>query len=165
MADYERSTTATRLDGLPDVLRAAVQDQVDRRLLTVPADSPAFVSHNRRLKRSGFLRRATGSGDPDPEHWVAVVIGPKDVVVAVHGEQRGTSTMTLRLEDADVADLAAQYGDLAPKVDDHGVSIVGFPVSVEGGATGRGSFFVGLGAPDGEAASAALREAVRAAKA
>ena len=71
------------------MLRAAVQDQVDRRLLTVPVDSPAFVSHNRRLKRSGLLRRATGTGDPDPEHWVAVVIGPKDVVVAVHGEQLG----------------------------------------------------------------------------
>jgi len=81
----------------------------------VPADSPAFVSRNRRLKRSGLLRRANGSGDPDPEHWVALVIGPKDVVVAVHGERRGTSTMTLRLEDGEAASAALRAAVRAAK--------------------------------------------------
>jgi hypothetical protein len=50
------------------------------------------------------------------------------------------------------------------ELDDDGVTITGFPVSVDGG-TGRGSFFVGLGPPDADDARAALTEAIRAAKA
>jgi hypothetical protein len=47
---------------------------------------------------------------------------------------------------------------------DDGVSVTGFPTSV-GGTTGRASFFVGLGPPDGGDARVALEDAVRRAKA
>jgi hypothetical protein len=48
--------------------------------------------------------------------------------------------------------------------DPEGVTVTGFPVAVEG-VSSRGSFFLGLGAPDGERARAALTAAVRQARA
>jgi hypothetical protein len=160
MADYERSTRATTVAALPEPLRTAVAERVEGLLLTVPDDAPAYVTHNVRLKKGGLLRRATGSNDPDTEHDVAVIVGPRDVLVAIHGEQRGTSVLAVRLEDAEVSDLSA----LGVAVADTGVTIAGFPTSSEG-VVARGSFFVGLGAPDGDAAAEAVRAAVRAAKA
>jgi hypothetical protein len=44
------------------------------------------------------------------------------------------------------------------------VTVAGFPVSGYG-ASGRGTFFVGLGEPDGSTARAALEDAIRTAKA
>ena len=73
------------------------------------------------------------------------------------GAQRGTTALVARLDDVHTEDL--------PGIGDQGVSINGFPVSAAGGGTGRGSFFVGLGPPEGEAAHAALESAIRAAKA
>ena len=88
------------------------------------------------------------------------MLGGQDVIVATYGEQRGPAVLAARLEYIDVGSpldrQAAAQGD-------EGVTVTGFPVSVEGGS-GRGSFFVGLGAPDGEAAREALLDAVRRAK-
>jgi hypothetical protein len=132
-------------------------------MLTVPGGAPAFLTHSRRLKRSGMLGRLTRTADPDTEHLTALVIGPSDVLVATHGEQRGTAVLHARLEDAEVTSLAGLVQATGASVEDDGISITGFAVSVEGG-TGHGSFFVGLGAPDGDAGREALEHAIRAAK-
>src|SRR4029079_14832117 len=124
---------------------------------TVAGDAPAFLTHSRRLKQPGLLARMTGSADKDTEHRTALVIGAKDVVVCTHGEQRGTAVLTARLEDVDTEDK------LAAMRNDSGRVVNGCPVS-GGGGTGRGSFFFGLGDPDGDAAKAALDSAIRAAK-
>jgi hypothetical protein len=166
MGDYERSTTATTLERLPEPLRGAVLQRVEAALLTVPPDARAFLSHNKRLKGGGFLRRVA---DKDAEHFVALVIGPRDVLIGIHGEHRGTSVLNARLEDVETMDLAARLRAANPKLAeaaalaDDGVEIVGFSVSAEG-QTSRGSFFFGIGDPDGAAARAALDEAIRAAK-
>ena len=161
MADYDRSTTATTLDALPAPIRDAVLERAAATQLTLAPGAPAYLTRSRRLRKPGVLGRLTRTADPDVEHLTALVLGDKDVLVATHGELRGTAVLAARLEDVDVGPpvdrLAADRGD-------EGVTVTGFPVTVEGGA-GRGSYFVGLGGPDGERARAALDAAVRRAKA
>ena len=161
MGDYERSTSSSTLAALPEAIRAAVRERAEAVQLTLAEDAPAFLTHSRKVKKSGLFGRLTGTGDPDTEHLTAVVIGQRDLIAVTHGEKRGTAVLTARLEDVDVGSsidrMAAERGD-------EGVTLTGFPVSVEG-VTSRGSFYVGLGPPDGDAARAALEGAVRAAKA
>jgi hypothetical protein len=156
--DYERSTHATTLAELAEPLRSAVRAKADAQQLTVADDAQAFLTHSRRLKKPGLLARATKTGDPDTEHDAVLVIGGRDVLICTHGEHRGTVVLTARLEDVDTEDK------LAAMRNDSGISVNGFPVSGGEGA-GRGSFFFGLGAPDGDAAKAALDSAIRGAKA
>jgi|GEM_PF-6947399 len=162
MGDYERSTAATTLAALPAPILAAIRAKAEAEQLTLADDASAFLTHSRRRRRSGLLARVTGSGDPDPEHQTALVIGARDVLVCTSGVKRGTTALTARLEDAGVSALSA-LGAAATKAQDDGMSVSGFPVST-GGVTGRGSLWVGLGAPDGEAARAALADAIRRAK-
>jgi hypothetical protein len=159
VADYERSTTSTTLGRLPEPLQGAIRARIESASLTVPTDAAAFVTLSKRLRKPGLLSRLSGTGDKDTEHLTALVLGPKDVLVGIHGEQRGTSVLAARLEDVEITPL----GDLLGSTGDDGVSVTGFPVSVEG-SSGRGSVFVGLGPPAGKAAKAALDEAIRAAK-
>jgi hypothetical protein len=152
--DYRRATTQTTLPGLPAPIRAAILAKAESTQLTVAADAPAFLTHNVRVRK----RRLFGPKDPDAEHHVALVIGARDILVCRHGENYGTVALTCRLEDATVAGpmLAAEGED--------GVSITGFPGSAAG-VSAAASYYVGLGAPDGEAAKAALTAAVTQAKA
>lgn len=161
MADYERSTTSTSLDGLPEPIRAAVLAQAEATQLTLAEDAQAFLTRSRRLRKPGLFARLTGTADTDTEHLTALVLGAKDVLVATHGERRGTAVLTARLEDVEVGSTADR---LAAEMGEEGVTVTGFPTSVEG-TTGRGSFFVGLGPPDGPEARVALEDAVRRAKA
>jgi hypothetical protein len=151
MSDYERSTTAATLSTLPEPIQGAVRAKAEQLLLTIAADAPAFLTHSTRRKKRLF------GGDPDKEHLTALVIGAKDILVSTHGEKRGTAVLHTRLDGAEVSTLA-----LAPAED--GMSVTGFHTSGPDGG-GRGSFYVGLGAPDGDAARQALTEAIRAAKA
>jgi hypothetical protein len=161
MADYAHTTTAATLASLPDPLRTAVLERATAAQLALAPDAPAYLTHSRRLKKPGVFARLTATADRDTEHLTALVLGRNDVLVATHGNQRGTAVLAARLEDVDAGSpidrLAATRGD-------HGVTVTGFPVAVAGDA-GRGSFFVGLGAPAGQRARAALNAAVRHAKA
>jgi hypothetical protein len=157
---YERSTTSTTLDGLPDPIRAAVRARAEASQMTVATDAPAFLTRSRRLRKPSLFERLTGSGK-DTEHLTAMVLGAKDVLVATYGERSGTVVLTARLEDVEVGSTADR---LAAEIGEDGVTVTGFPTTVEG-TTGPGSFFVGLGAPDGPEARAALEGAVRRAKA
>ncbi|HYH58790.1 MAG TPA: hypothetical protein VD790_06175 [Thermoleophilaceae bacterium] len=163
MADYDRSTATIRLDALPGVLRDALTEHAAARQLTL-GDTTVFLTTSRRLKKPGLVARMTGAGDPDSEHLTALVIGARDVLVGIHGEERGTSVLSARLEDVTVAGLADQLAGTGIDVDDTGVTINGFAGSVEGVAR-PGSFFFGLGPPDVAWARRALEDAVRAAKA
>jgi hypothetical protein len=156
-SDYARTTTATSLGALLSAIRDAMTGHAEARMLTVEAAAPAFLTHSRRLRKPGLLARMTGSGDKDTEHLTAIALGPRDLLVCTHGEQRGTTVLSARLEDVGIDNLT-----LAPAGD--GMSVSGFATTVEGQAR-VGSYYVGLGAPDGDAAREALREAVRAAKA
>ncbi len=165
MQDYERTTRATTLGDLPEPLRSAAVDEIESASLAVPSDSRAFLTHNRRLRKGGLFARATGIADKDPEHDTALVIGPRDVVVVVSGEHRGTTVMHARLEDAETGHgLGERFAAVPAEVLADGVEITGFPVSGYG-TSGRGTYFVGLGSPDGDAARVALDDAIRAAKA
>jgi hypothetical protein len=155
--DYDRSTIATSLEGLPDPIREAIVAHAQSRMITLQPDARAFVTRSRRLRKPGLLARMTGTGDTDAEHLTAMVIGPRDLLLGTHGAERGTAVLSARLEDVGLDSLTlAAAGD--------GMSVSGFGTSVDG--HGRvGSFYVGLGAPDGDDAREALREAVRVAKA
>jgi hypothetical protein len=150
-SDYARSTTSTTLAGLPPAIRDALTTHAEARLLTVGADAPAYLTHSTRLRKRLF------GGDKDREHFTAFALGPRDLLVCTHGEQRGTSVLSARLEDVAIEELS-----LAPAGD--GMSVSGFATSTEGQAR-VASYYVGLGAPDGDAAREALRDAVRAARA
>jgi hypothetical protein len=154
--DYQRSTEALTLGGLPEAIRAAIRDRADSRQLTIADDAPAYLTHSVKLKKSGLFSRMTKTADPDTEHDTALVLGPKDVYVCTSGAHRGISVMVARLEDVHLDDL----GGLLDTKD--GMSVNGFPVS---GEEARGSLYVGLGAPAGERARGALEEAIRRAKA
>jgi hypothetical protein len=162
--DYERSTRALTLAALPDPVRTAILERATGAQLTVAEDAPAYLTRSRRLRKPGLFARLTGTADRDAEHLTALVLGAKDVLVATHGERHGTSVLAARLEDVEVGTVADRLVAAGAARADEGVSVTGFPVTVEGG-TGRGSFFVGLGPPDGETAWAALEAAVRRAKA
>jgi hypothetical protein len=164
MSDYERATTSMTLGELPEPIRAAIREKADTFHLTVAGDAPAFLTHSRKLKRSGLFGKLMGSSDPDKEHYTALVLGAKDVLVATHGEKRGTAVLSTRLEDADTSSLSERLSAAANVSTDDGMSVNGFPVSGVDG-NGRGALYVGLGAPDGVAARTALVEAIRAAKA
>jgi hypothetical protein len=87
-----------------------------------------------------------------------------DLLVATHGERSGTAVLVARLEDLELGSLTAtlRARDMdVPETD--GVDVTGFAVSGPDG--GRGSYHVGLGPPAGEAARAALEQAIRAARA
>jgi hypothetical protein len=157
VSDYQRSTQAATLGALPEPIRAAIKARAESRHLTVADDAPAFVTHSVRLRKSGLFSRMTKTADPDTEHDTAMVLGPKDVYVCTHGEHRGTTVLVARLEDVHLDD---RLGALRDEKD--GISINGFPVS---GEEGRASYYVGLGAPAGEAARSALADALRRAKA
>jgi hypothetical protein len=157
VSDYARSTTATSLEGLPDSIREAIVEHAQARMLTLQPDAHAFLTHSRRIRKPGLLARMTDSADRDAEHLTAMVIGTRDLLVATHGEERGTTVLSARLEDVGLDSLT-----LAPAGD--GMSVSGFASSVEGQAR-VASFYVGLGEPAGDAARGALREAVWAAKA
>jgi len=136
MADYEHSTTATMLGALPEPVRAAVVERATATQLTLPQDAPAYLTRSRRLNKPGPVARLTGTADRDVEHLTAVVLGAKDVLVATHGERRGTAVLAARLEMVEVGSTADR---LAAGRGDEGVSVTGFPVAVEG-TTGRGRF-------------------------
>lgn len=164
MADYEHSTTATTLGTLPEPIRTLVLERVTASQLNVPASSPAYLTHSRRLKRPGLLARMTGTADKGSERVTALVLGPRDALVATEAEQRVGAVLTARLEDVDTGS-AAEMLTAAGIGPDDGVSISGFAVGSSDGAPARGSYFVGLGPPDGAAARAALDAAIVAAKA
>jgi hypothetical protein len=161
MADYEHSTTAATLATLADPVRTAVLERASAAQLTLAPDAPAYLTRSRRLRKPGMIARLTGTADTDTEHVTALVLGRHDVLVATHGEHRGTAVLAARLEDVQVGSAVDR---LAAARGDEGVTVTGFPVAAEG-VTSRGSFFVGLGAPDGEHARTALDAAVRHAKA
>jgi len=164
-SEYERTTEGTTLDRLPEALRTAIELHLRERSLTVASDARAFLTHSRRTVKPGLWRRMTGTADRDAEHWTATVIGARDVIVANHGETRGTPALSARLTDVDVEILAERFAAAGLDVpEDGGVSLTGFATSIEGEPR-RGSLYVGLGPPDGEMARAALHEAVRQAKA
>lgn len=164
MPDYERFTTGTTLAALPDPVRTAITERATATQLTVAEDAPAYLTRSRRLRRPGLFARLTGAADRDTEHLTALVLAARDVLVATHGERRGTSALAARLEDIEVGSVADRLVAAGAARADEGVTVTGFPVTVEG-AAGRGSYFVGLGPPDGDRARAALEAAVRHAKA
>jgi hypothetical protein len=161
MADYAHSTTAATLAALPDPVRTALLEHATAPQLTLTRDAPAYLTRSRRLRKPGLFARLTGTADTDTEHLTALVLGAKDLLVATHGERRGTAVLAARLEDLEVG---SQVDRLAAARGDQGVTVTGFPVAVEG-VTSRGSFFVGLGPPDGDRARLELEAAVRQAKA
>lgn len=159
--EYDRSTTATSLDQLPEPLRRAAQECAESTLIELPEDAPLFVTHSVRSRRPGLLGRLSKTGDPDADHDIALILTARDVIVAVHGVKRGTSALHARLEDCSIADLSRLQA--AADVDTgEGVSLTGFPGSSDHAPA---SFWIGLGPPEGDAARDALTDAIRKARA
>ena len=159
MAEYERSTTSTSLDRLPAPIRAAVLARSEASQLTIADDAAAFLTQAP-PSQAGSLRSAHGHRRHGHRASDGVGARRKDVLVATHGERRGTVVLATRLEDVEVGSPADR---LAAEMGDDGVTVTGLPTGVDG-TTAGGCFFVGLGPPGGVEARAALEDAVRRAK-
>ena len=162
MSNYDRSTTAMTLATLPEPLRTAITEEAEALHLTVAPDAQAFLTLSRKVKKQGGLfGRMTGLADPDDEHLTAMVIGAKDLLVARYGERAGTQVFAARLEQADTrSGISAESYAAAGIPAGDGMSVNGFR---SGGDLV--SFYVGLGAPEGDNARDALEAAIRRAKA
>jgi hypothetical protein len=161
MSNYERSTTSMTLATLPEPLRSAIADEAEALHLTVADDAQAFLTHSRKAKKGGLFGRVMGSADPDAEHLTAMVIGAKDLLVARSGEKSGTQVFAARLVDVDLrSGISAESYAAAGIPAGDGMSVNGFR---RGGDIV--SFYVGLGAPEGDNARDALEAALKRAKA
>jgi hypothetical protein len=160
MSHYDRSTTAMTLATLPEPIRTQIIDEAEALHLTVAPDAQAFLTLSRQRKKKTF-GRMLGLADPDDEHLTAMVIGAKDLLVARYGERSGTQVFATRLVDADTrSGISAESYAAAGIPAGDGMTVNGFR---RGGDIV--SFYVGLGAPEGDNARDALEAALRRAKA
>ena len=163
MSHYDRSTTAMTLATLPEPIRTAITEEAEALHLTVAPDAQAFLTHSRQAKKKkgGLFGRMTGLADPDDEHLTAMVIGAKDLLVARYGERSGTQVLVARLEQADTrSGISAESYAAAGIPAGDGMTVNGFR-----SGSHLVSFYVGLGAPEGDNARDALEAAIRRAKA
>lgn len=162
---WRRTTTGASLDSAPPALREAVQARARADGLALPDAAPAFVTASSQ-EGGGLFRRA------GKQITTLLVIGPRDVVVAVDQQDgREPAVLAARWEDVRLTELGARLpaGAVSGKLADQlqqaaadGIDLTGFAVAGEGGP---GTYHVGLGAPDGDAARQAVRTAIEHARA
>lgn len=158
---YRRSTHETRLTDLPAALAEALQAHASAQQLAL-TDVRVWSTESENPPASGWVGRLLGRRanpvDPDVRHVTVVVLHPTHLVVAMTGERRGTSVVSVPLVVASIARGSAVAARWAGVESSDGVSITGLP-----GDEGRpGTLFVGLGpGPDAQACVDALEAAIR----
>jgi hypothetical protein len=162
----EYTTTRSTLAHLPDEIRRALDVKIEQGMLAVPLDSPAFLTRAANPAKASRWRRP-GPASSSIERLTALVIGPHDALIAIAAGEGSPDVLHARLEDLEIRQLDDVIGGqlqrkLSASLPD-GIDIQGFPVSAEGG-TGRGSYFLATGLPDGSLVRAALEDAIRTAK-
>lgn len=154
--DYARTTQRASTRELPPALRDALVSAA-RQVQVEDLDARAshlVLTHARRTKAAGFFARVLG-GDTDPEHWCALAVTPKAVLVGTHGAHRGTWVRTLPIDTLELESMPALAGELAERT-----VLLSSPVLGQGSTHPRGSFAVVFASKDdADAARSALEDA------
>lgn len=163
---YRSTTTATTFDRVPAPLREAVTAHAAARQFDV-AGARCWLTRSENPPAEGFfsslLKRRANPLDPDESHVTLVALHPTQLVIASHGERRGSAVVSLPLAQASISRQSALVqalggGDVPT---DTGMFVSGLP-----GEVGRpGSLLAKLGDDaDGAACYAAVEAAIAAAK-
>jgi hypothetical protein len=156
-ADGGCTTRTTQFGQLPEPLRSALIERIAVELLSVPDTTPAYVSTTVTHRRLGADTSVTQA---------LVVSGGSLLIAIVQDDADHASVLHARLTDLSLRDrlgeALAQLGGQAASAAASGLHLTGFPP--EGPSQGVGSYFFGLGSPDGEAVRAAVTEAIGNAK-
>ncbi len=142
------------LSALPADVAAALRDHAASRQLTITDDLPAWSTRSINPPASSAIGRLLGRranpADPDSENQTLVVLHPTHLLVVNSGAERGISALSVPLAIASIE---------APESPD------GFGVSGFAGDGGRpGSYYLGVGEPQGAECREAVRAAIVAAK-
>lgn len=157
--DYERTTQRTATSALPPALRDALAGAA-RSVQIEDLDARAshlVLTHARRTKAAGFFARILGA-DPDTEHWCALAVTPKAVLVGTHGAHRGTWVRTLPVDTLELESMPPLAGELAERT-----VVLSSPVFGQGSTHPRGSFAVVFASSDDARAARSALEDARAA--
>lgn len=157
---YQRTTRELSLASLSEPLASALHAHAAQHQLDLGTPR-AFLTHSENPPAGGLLGRLLGRRDnpvdPDAAHDSVLVLHATHLLVGSAGEKRGVSVLSLPLALASVTRGFPGAAALAG-IRDEGVTISGFP-----GRHGQpGTYFFGLGQPDGEACFAAVEGALRA---
>ena len=142
------------LSALPADVAAALRDHAASRQLTITDDLPAWSTRSINPPASSAIGRLRGRranpADPDSENQTLVVLHPTHLLVVNSGAERGISALSVPLAIASIE---------APESPD------GFGVTGFAGDGGRpGSYYLGVGEPQGAECREAVRAAIVAAK-
>lgn len=142
------------LSALPADVAAALRDHAASRQLTITDDLPAWSTRSINPPASSAIGRLLGRranpADPDSENQTLVVLHPTHLLVVNSGAERGISALSVPLAIASIE---------APESPD------GFGVTGFAGDGGRpGSYYLGVGEPQGAECREAVRAAIVAAK-
>ncbi|QMU20609.1 hypothetical protein FOV72_10100 [Gordonia rubripertincta] len=151
---YQRTTVRADLSALPADVAAALRDHAASRQLTITDDLPAWSTRSINPPASSAIGRLLGRranpADPDSENQTLVVLHPTHLLVVNSGAERGISALSVPLAIASIE---------APESPD------GFGVTGFAGDGGRpGSYYLGVGEPQGAECREAVRAAIVAAK-
>lgn len=151
---YERTTTRADLSDLTATIAAALREHAESRRLTLTDDLPAWSTRSINPPAASWLGKLLGRRanpvDPDSEHQTLVVLHPTHLIVVISGAERGVAAMSAPLSLASI---------------EQPESADGFAVSGFAGDAGRpGTFYLGVGEPDGDECREAVRAAITAAR-
>ena len=156
MGDYRRSTRECHFEQLRPEIVAAIRDHVQRYELG-DVERKALIcceTINEKTKKSGLFGKLAG-GDPDPVHYVGVVVTPRYLIWARSGAKYGDAVLSARLQECGVFDYAnTPQAKLAP---DTGLEVTAMLT----GAIEREHSFIGLGP---EPAAQNLRQVLKQAR-
>lgn len=162
---YRSKTTATTLDAAPAALRGAAIAHAAARQFDLTG-ARCWLTRSENPPAEGFfaslLKRRANPLDPDDAHWTLVALHPTQLVIATHGERRGSAVVSLPLAQASLSRHSALVQALSPDAPtEPGMVVTGLP-----GDAGRpGSILAKLGDdPEGAACYAAVEAAITAAK-
>ena len=140
MGDYRRSTRECTFVQLRPEIVTAIRDHVQQYELG-EVEREALIcceTTNERTKKPGLFSKMAG-GDPDPVHYVGIVVTPRYLIWARNGAKYGTAVLSARLRECEVLDYANT--PQAKFVPDTGLEVT----AMHTGATERAHSFIGLG--------------------
>lgn len=154
MRYYQRTTKECAFNELPPVLLEAIRQHMQTESLG-NIETPTQLccqTTSKKLPQSFFanLKDRLLGVDPDDEHTTAVLLTPPWLIIAIHGDSRGTTVFSLRLNQIQFNEFNG-----TAQIEDQGLNITGLMQGPE-----RSQFFLGLGTePAAEKFKTRLRQA------
>ena len=125
MGDYNRSTRECTFEQLrPEIIDAMRMYAKKHGLWGFEPDIVMCVETTSEKKKTGMVGGLLG-GDPDPVHYLGIVLTPRHMIWARSGKKYGKVVLSAALKEIEVKDFAS------PLVDDTGLEVYGFVEGAE----------------------------------